>query len=156
MTKKLGLLALLLLALNIGHAASVAVDQVLPALTLQDQHDKPWAVQADTRWVVFAAGRQASNLVSEVLSAQSKDFLTQRRAVYLADMSRMPGFVTRTFAMPALREQPFTVGVNLDGKRLADWPRQEDAVTLIQLAGGRVSRIEYVRTAAELRALLDQ
>jgi hypothetical protein len=28
--------------------------------------------------------------------------------------------------LPALRDQPFAVGVNLDDKQLADWPRQED------------------------------
>ena len=53
-------------------------------------------------------------------------------------MSKMPGFITRTFALPALREQPFEVGVSLDAKTLADWPRQDDAVTLIRLDQGRV------------------
>jgi hypothetical protein len=66
----------------------------------------------------------------------------------------MPGFVTRTFALPALREQPFVVGVNLDDKLLADWPRQDDAITLIRLDAGRVTRIEFVRTAPELKAAL--
>ncbi len=55
-------------------------------------------------------------------------------------MSKMPGVITRTFALPALREQPFEVGVSLDAKTLADWPRQEDAVTLIRLDQGRVRK----------------
>ncbi len=75
--------------------------------------------------MVFAAGRKPSNVVMEVLGAQAKGFLESRQAVYVADMSRMPGFVTRTFALPALRDQPFAVGVNLDDKQLADWPRQQ-------------------------------
>lgn len=148
------LLCALLMSASVAFAAPVVLEQPLPTLTLQDQHTQPWGVKADTRLVVFAAGRKPSNVVMEVLGAQAKGFLESRQAVYVADMSRMPGFVTRTFALPALREQPFAVGVNLDDKQLADWPRQEDAVTLIRLEGGRVSNIAYVRTAAELKTAL--
>ena len=148
------LLSALLMSASVAFAAPVVLEQPLPALTLQDQHTQPWGVKADTRLVVFAAGRKPSNLVMEVLGAQAKGFLESRQAVYVADMSRMPGFVTRTFALPALREQPFAVGVNLDDKQLADWPRQEDAITLIRLEGGRVSSIAYARSAAELKTAL--
>lgn len=137
-----------------AHAAPVVPEQTLPLLALQDQHAKPWGIKADTRLVVFAAGRKPSNMVLEVLSAQPKDFLDTHHAVYVADMSRMPGFVTRTFALPSLREQPFVVGVNLDEKLMADWPRQEDAITLIRLEAGRVISIAYARKAAELKTAL--
>jgi hypothetical protein len=43
--------------------------------------------------------------------------------------------------------------VNLDEKLMADWPRQEDAITLIRLEAGRVTRIEYVRSSSELKAV---
>lgn len=130
------------------------VGQPLPALQLKDQHDQAWQVGADTKLVLFAAGRKASNLALAVLSAQPKGFLEQRKAVYLADMSRMPGFVTRTFALPSLREQPFRVGVSLDERVLTDWPAQPDAVLLIDLEQGRVSRIRSAGSEAELRAAL--
>ncbi len=148
------LLSVLLMSASAAFAAPVVLEQPLPTLALQDQHTQPWGVKADTRLVVFAAGRKPSNVVMEVLGAQAKGFLESRQAVYVADMSRMPGFVTRTFALPALRDQPFAVGVNLDDKQLADWPRQEDAITLIRLEGGRVNSISYVRTAAELKSAL--
>ncbi len=148
------LLSVLLMSASAAFAAPVVLEQPLPTLALQDQHTQPWSVKADTRLVVFAAGRKPSNVVMEVLGAQAKGFLESRQAVYVADMSRMPGFVTRTFALPALRDQPFAVGVNLDDKQLADWPRQEDAITLIRLEGGRVSSITYVRTVAELKSAL--
>jgi len=154
MHKPTYLLSVLLMSASAAFAAPVVLEQPLPNLTLQDQHTQPWGVKADTRLVVFAAGRKPSNVVMEVLSAQAKGFLESRQAVYVADMSRMPGFVTRTFALPALRDQPFVVGVNLDDKQLVDWPRQEDAITLIRLEGGRVNSIAYVRTPAELKSAL--
>lgn len=128
--------------------------QHLPSLHLKDQHDKEWYVHADTRLVIFAAGRKASNLVLAVLGPQPRGFLAGRHAVYLADMSRMPGFVTRSFALPALRDQAFEVGVVLDEQTLAGWPRQDDAVTLIRLDQGRVVSHEYASTEAQLKAAL--
>lgn len=135
-------------------AGPVQSGQPLPALQLKDQHDQDWRIAADTKLVVFAAGRKASNLALAVLAPQPKGFLAARHAVYLADMSKMPGFITRTFALPSLREQTFEVGVSLDEKTLADWPRQEDAVTLIRLDGGRVVSHEYATTEAQLKAAL--
>ena len=74
--------------------AAVAVGQALPNLSLKDQFDKPWLITPATRLVMFAAGRKASNLVQGVLQALPKDELTRKNAVYLADMSKMPGFIS--------------------------------------------------------------
>ncbi len=132
----------------------VAVGQPLPTLALKDQHDQPWALQADTRLVLFASGRKASNLVQAVLEKEPKEFLGQHRAAYLADMSKMPRFATRMFALPSLREMPFRVGVSLQEATLVAWPRQPDSVTLITLANGVVQSVAYAATEADLRAAL--
>lgn len=161
-TRALWVLSVLVLAFGltaVGFAQTpspVAVGQVLPELKLKDQHDQPWAVAPTTRLVMFAAGRKASNLVQAVVQDLPKDQLTRRQALYLADMSKMPGFITRTFALPALKEMPFAVGVSLDEATLASWPRQPDAVTLIALENKVVKRISYATTEAELRAALTQ
>ena len=149
------LLLALCLILPLGTLAGpVEPGQPLPALSLQNQHDQDWRIAPDTKLVLFAAGRKASNLLQTVLAPQPKGFLAGRHAVYLADMSKMPGFITRTFALPSLRELNFDVGVSLDEKVLAGWPRQDDAVTLIRLEQGRVVSHEYLSTEAQLKAAL--
>lgn len=135
-------------------AGPIEVGQALPTLSLQNQHGQAWRIAPDTQMVIFAAGRTASNLVMAVLSSQPKGWLTSRQAVYLADMSKMPGFATRMFALPALREMPFTVGVSLQEGMLAAWPREAEGVTLIELANGLVQRIASVNTEAGLRSAL--
>jgi len=158
-----GLSALLLAAVAAWPAAAtaqgamtVAVGQPLPALTLKDQHDKPWLITPATRLVIFSAGRKASNLIQSALQSLPSDQLTRKGAVYLADMSKMPGFITRTFALPTLREMPYRVGVSLDEATLATWPRQTDAVTLIELDQSVVRRISYAATEPDLRAALER
>ncbi|APW46595.1 hypothetical protein [Rhodoferax antarcticus] len=151
------MLALGVTQLSLAQApAPVVVGQALPALNLKDQHDKPWQIKPSTRLVMFAAGRKASNLMQAVLQALPKDQLTRKNAVYLADMSKMPGFITRTFALPTLRDMPYLMGVSLDETTLAAWPRQTDAVTLIELDQKVVKGIRYVTTEADLRAALER
>lgn len=153
--KKLLCLMGLALSLALPAAASpVAVGQPLPTLTLQDQHGQDWRIQPDTRLVLLAAGRTASNTVLTVLGGQPKGFLASQRTVYLADMSRMPGFITRTFALPALREQPFVVGVSMQDNVLSGWPTQPDSVTLLELEQQVVRAVRYAKTEAELRTAL--
>jgi hypothetical protein len=150
-------LALCALALCTGfHSAWAQVEpgKALPLFSLQDQHGRPWHVMPKTQMVIYAASRQASALVQAVVGAQAKGFLATRQAVYLANMSRMPGFITRSFALPALREQPFDVGVVLDEQVLATWPVRADALTLITLKEGVVQGIAFASTEAQLRAAL--
>ena len=135
-------------------AGTLALHQPIPTLHLKDQHDQPWTVPADTRLVLLATGRKASSLVQAVLEKEPKEFLAQRRTVYVADMSKMPSFATRMFALPSLREMPFRVGVSLEEPTLAAWPREADAVTLIELANGVVQRIASAKTEADLKAAL--
>lgn len=149
------LLLTLCLLLPLGALAGpVEPGQPLPALSLKNQHDQDWRIAPDTKLVLFVAGRKASNLLQAVLAPQPKGFLAGRHAAYLADMSKMPGFITRTFALPSLRELNFDVGVSLEEKSLAGWPRQDDAVTLIRLDQGRVVSHEYATTEAQLKAAL--
>lgn len=141
-------------SLTAATGSTLAVSQPLPALQLKDQHDQAWQVPARTRLVLFAAGRKASNLMQAVLEKEPKDYLAQRQTVYLADMSKMPAFATRMFALPSLREMPFTVGVSLNEATLASWPRQPDSVTLITLVNGVVQGVAYATTEADLRTAL--
>lgn len=153
----LAVLVLTLVLTSVAFAQAAlpfAVGQTLPELKLKDQHDKPWTVAPSTRLVMFAAGRKASNLVQVVLQDLPKDQLIRRQAVYLADMSKMPGFITRTFALPALKEMPYAVGVSLNEATLANWPRQPDAVTLVTLENGVIKSIRYTTVEAELRTAL--
>jgi hypothetical protein len=157
--RALVLIALLGLSFTAGStessgSAGPIPGQPLPTLNLKDQHDNAWQVPADTRLVLFAAGRKASGIVQAVLEKEPKDFLSRHHTVYLADLSQMPGLATRLFALPALREMPFRVGISLSEATLAGWPREPEGVALIELANGVVQRVGHARTEAELRAAI--
>ena len=153
---KLPQAAMLAATLALGLPLAAAAQPLVPGaavapLTVEDQHGKPLTVGPGTRIVLFAADKAASDFVSETLGAQPAGVLDRLNAVYLADISGMPALVTRMFALPAMRELPFPIGLGRDAAQLADLPRQKGAATLLRLGEGKVTGLEYLRDAAQLR-----
>lgn len=135
-------------------AAPLVEGQAVPSLAVRDQHDQAWQIKSDTILLIYSASREASGKLQTILSRQDKNFLDSRRAVYLANMSRMPAFITRTMALPSLRELPFRLGVVMDSKLTENWPQQENSLTLILLKEGKVSGISYADNEASIRQAL--
>jgi hypothetical protein len=139
----------------LAQPSTLLLGQHLPDVALKDQHDKPWRIELSTRLVMFSASRKASKITQAVLATLPADHMTHRDALYLVDLSAMPGFITRNIALPALQKLPYLMGVSLNEATLAAWPHQADAVTLIELDRGLVKRISYASTEAEVRAALE-
>jgi hypothetical protein len=140
-----------------AEAAPLAVGAAMPALSLNDQHDKPAPVGPSTHWVVFTAEKPVSDMVSAGLAAEPAGVVDRLRLVYVADISGMPALVTRMFALPKLRELPFPIALVREPAQVAqvaDIPRTAGSATVLRLEGGHVTQVTTVRQPAELRALL--
>lgn len=134
-------------------AGSPQVGSKFPRLALQDQFQEPWEVSPTTRVVYFAASREAGDWMTTILSDQALDYLASRNAMYMADLSGMPGFVSTMFALPSLRQQPYRVGVVLQKGVLADWPTGS-GMTKFSLNNMVIESIEQLRTLDALKSSL--
>lgn len=126
----------------------------LPTLALTDQHDKPAFVPADLRQVIFAGDKAGSELVTDWLDAQPKDWLARSKRVYLADIHKMPGLITRMFALPKLRDKAYPIVLGREAGDLAAFPHKKDCVTLLPVDGGKVGQAAFACDAAALKAAL--
>ena len=153
-SKKIRSLLLVLLLPLAAVAAPLVPGTQVPALVLEDQHGKTVSVGAGTKIVLFTADKAASDFANEVLGAQPAGVLERLGAVYFADISAMPALISRMFALPALRELPFQVGLGREPASLADLPRERGAVTLLRLQDGKVLALEFARDAGQLRQAL--
>jgi hypothetical protein len=138
-------------------AAPLAEGSSMPTMSLSDQHDKPVSVGPATRWMVFTAEKPVSDMVSAVLAAEPAGVADRLRLVYVADISGMPALVTRLFALPKLRELPFSIALVREPAQVAqvaDIPRTAGSATVLRLEDGRVTQVATARQAAELRAQL--
>lgn len=152
------LLAVLILLPALGVAAETAVlrpGDTLPTFKLNDQHDKPYPIPANSRVLLVTADKTSGELAHEVLKDIPQPEQERRGIVYLADLSGMPSFITRMFALPKMRDYEYRMMIGFEPEQTAMLPRVADAVTVIELDAGRIKSVEPVRDIATLKAKLD-
>jgi hypothetical protein len=149
----LGVLTLGLLAPAAG-AEPYAVGRELPALSLQDQHGDSHTLDASVRVVLFSRDMDGGKVIQQALSQDGQALLDAHSAVYLADVSRMPGLVRRMIAKPRMRKRPYLMWLDEEGDVTADLPSEEGLPTLLLLEDLRILRIHHPATPEALREAL--
>lgn len=150
----------LTLPLLVGVLASTAAAEPLrpglplPAIQLDDQHGAPAPIGREVRLVLFTRDMDGGNLVKAALAEDGAQRLAAASAVYVSDISRMPGLITRIFALPSLRKRPYRIVLDRDGEATAAFPAEAGKVTVLTLADGSIQEIQVIESAEGLRALL--
>jgi len=149
--------ALLLLSfIAAGAGAAVAVGDTLPAVTLLDQHGQPAALDESVRVLLFGRDMQANRIAKAALQPKAAHYLPGVQAMYAIDVSGMPGFVTKHFALPKMRKYAYRIFVDSDASATANLPSQKGRITVLYLDHLKVQRIEYADEAADIAAALAQ
>ena len=146
--------AALVVAASLASAATLQSGDSLPPLPLKDQHAKNLAVPADTRLIFFAAEMTSSKLMSKALEGLAPTALRDGKAIYIADISSMPGPISSFIAMPKMQKLPYAVAVVKDAAETSALPRKPGAVTVLKTQGGKISAIDYASTAEQVAAYL--
>lgn len=144
----------LLLMIGTVHGETLAPGNRMPAISLADQHDVQASIGAETRIVLFARDMDGADIVEEALAEHGAAVLAGAGAVFVSDIHRMPGIITRLFALPAMRKRPYRMLLDRDGTATADLPSREDQVSLIRLDQLEIESVDYFDSAGALRAAL--
>ena len=128
---------------------------LLPALTLEDQHGETRSIHAGVRHVLFARDMDGGGVLKDALSESGAELLTATGSVYVANVSRMPGLVRRLFVLPSLRRRGYPILLDTDGKATADFPGEKERATLIDLSDLRITGVRHFADSAGLRAALE-
>jgi len=124
--------------------AEVKVGETFPSFVLVDQFDHNISVKKNTKVLMVSFQKGVSSEIQEFLKRQEKGFLEKNNALYLADISAMPSFLIRLFALPKMKKFNFKIAL-IYQENVADvLPRKEDKVTLIKLDEQKIVSIELV------------
>jgi hypothetical protein len=126
----------------------------LPVITLTDQHDVEASIGPETRIIVFARDMEAADIVEEALAENGAAMLSAAGAVFVSDIHRMPGLITRLFALPAMRKRAYRMLLDREGTATASLPSQEEKVTVLRLEDLKIKSVDYIDSAAALRSIL--
>lgn len=134
----------------------LAVGDAVPTLALRDQHDTAVPIDTSTRILLFTRDMTGGGLVKDALAENGKELLTAAGAVYVSDVSRMPGLVLSAFALPGLRKRPYPIALDRSGDVTRALPSADGKATVLSLAAGTISAITFAATSAEVAAALRQ
>ena len=147
---------LLLFAVVPLWAHALEIGERLAPWTLLDQYDQPFTLDDRTTTLLVARDMDGAKLLKQAMADQPKGYLEARRAVFVADIQRMPALIAKMFAVPAMRDYSYRVLLDRESRVASRYPGAEGAVLWLQLKDGRLlARHEYIQ-AAELREALEQ
>ncbi len=135
-------------------ANALTVGEPVPDFKIQDQFGQEHVIAPETKLLLFAADKKTNGLVKEYLRAQPKGFLEHNRVCYVADISGMPGFIAKVFAIPKMKKYAFPVLlVTEEQARVFD--KKDNAVTVYFLREGKIVSTQYIASAEELAAVFE-
>ncbi len=122
-----------------GNAPAIEIGDPFPTWKLDDQHEKTHQLPGDsTEAIVFSRSKQADESLSPVLEEVVGERLIGGEVVYLSDISRMPGLISRLFALPSLRDRDYPV-VLIQEEGLSDLlVTRSDCLAVYRLEQGTV------------------
>ena len=123
-------------------------------LELKDQHDQTVAINEQTNLILFAAGKSTSALMSKTLEDLPPTTLKDKKALYVADISGMPSFITKIVAIPKMQKRPYTIALLKDDALSKRFPQKDGAITVIKLKAGKVTDITFVTKQEEITKVL--
>ena len=121
---------LLLLAAPAG-AEPLAVGDRLEPFSLEDQHGAEHRIDASVSVILLSRDMKGGDVLERALEGTTAEMLSERKAVYVADISGMPRLVARLFALPSMRKRPYPMLLDRDGSRTRHLPSVEARATLI-------------------------
>ena len=137
------------LSLAMAQAAPYAAGSKVESFTAKTQHEKAYVFKpADTRFLLVSHDMETGKKANAVLTTVGPENLSNKKVVYLANIHGMPG-VGRMFALPKMRKYSHTIILGDDAALIAKFPEQKNKVTVLKLAGGKVSSVQYWSPGAE-------
>jgi hypothetical protein len=136
-------LCLLVPSLSADPAKPYAKGITVAEFKAADQHGKPYTFEKGTRYLLVTFDMSTGKKANKVLAAKGADYLTQKKAVYVANIYGMPG-IGRTFALPKMRRYPHTIILADEENLLARFPQSEKKVTVLKLnKQGEILSLSY-------------
>ena len=142
-------LAAACLSIGLTLAAPYAAGSKVEAFTAKDQHEQAFTLKpAETKYLLVSHDMETGKKANAALNALGKDYLGNKKAVYVANIHGMPG-IGRMFALPKMKKYNHRIILGDDAALIADFPEQKGKVTVLGLSNGKVTSVEYWDPSAE-------
>ncbi|WP_394130221.1 hypothetical protein [Shewanella maritima] len=133
-------------------AQTINVGSQLAEIKLEDQFEQSLSLTSETQYLLFSRDMKGGEVVQLALEQHENNDAVD--IIYLADISKMPGLISRFIAVPRMKDYPFSVGLDREGDATSNLPSNKDVATLVTLDNLTVKSIQFIDDADALAKLL--
>ena len=124
-------------------------DHIAP-ITLKDQHDKTASVDEVTRVVLYTRDMPGGKVVRKVIEEEDADYLPDNHAVFLSNISGMPGMIAKMIALPRMRKHHYSIALDRDGETTKNIPSKDGNTTIVILDNLEIKSIEFTKEPSDV------
>lgn len=135
----------ILLVSGLLFANQFKVGDNLSSFSCENQFEKKIAVAQSTKKMIVAFSKEKGEVIKQFLD-KNPDYLKTQNALYIADVSSAPAFVTSMFMIPKFKSYSFEMGIIKDEAKATQFPKKDDMITVISLENGVIKNIEFKPT----------
>jgi len=137
---------------SIVQAEQIQIGSKLGGFELEDQFGQPHSIKRMPRTLILTFEKKTGAFVNQFLTRQGSQYLAEHDALYIADIARMPGFVTTMFALPKMRKYTHTILLAYGEDFQKHFPIQTGMATVIHFdPSSRVTDFVFVSNEEELQ-----
>lgn len=126
------------------------VGDTISPMKLVDQFGVLHSLDKTPATIIMTFEKEPSNLAHKFVASKPKDYMKENNAVYIAEISGMPTFVTKMFALPKMRTYNHPVLLITDELVGERFPAREDKITIIRSENGKIKSINFVSNITSL------
>jgi hypothetical protein len=126
------------------------VGDTIESITLQDQYDKTSTVDESTKLVLFTTGMKGGKVIRKAIEDHKPDYLAKNNALFISNISGMPGFIARTFALPSMKKHKYSIVLDREGKVTEKFPSRKKSTTIIHLDNLKITSISFTKDSDEV------
>ncbi|QLY26772.1 hypothetical protein [Bdellovibrio sp. KM01] len=126
-------------------AFALTTGETLPAFQIQNQFEEPAELNKETKWILFSSDMNAAKMLSEYLNENASK-LDLTKTLIISDISKMPGLVSKMFAIPKMKKYNFKLALDKTGETTKEWPRKEGHLVIIKMSELKIESIEELNS----------
>jgi len=126
----------------------------LDAYKFETPNGRVMKIPKKTQLIIVAFSKKTGALANDYLETKNKYFLQKNRAIYIADINKMPTIISKMFALPKLRKYKHLIYLNDNEKFETTVPNKRDNITLLHVANEKITNISFLSTKKELEAVI--
>lgn len=156
MNKFLLLLSISFIALSASAVSVKSNISVLDNYKYETPQGRPMKIPHKTKLILIAFEKDTGATVNELLNTKNKYYLQKNRAIFIADIHKMPSLITKMFALPKMRKYKHLIYLQYGNKFENSIPHKDDMITVLRVNNRTVTNISFVSDKKEVQSAIEK